>query len=120
MEAHPIGSMHFAEHAPATKSTPYKEIDRSLQILEAHKQEWAQLEIKERLLLMDEARKDLLTVKDLWIHSEVEAKGIPPQTFGVAEEWIQLALVFRAVRQIETTLKNIDGFKPSRDRLDCN
>ena len=103
-----VGSTYFAEYIKDAKSTPKRNIDEVLQSLESHKREWAQLEIGERLLLLEEVRNDLWAIKDLWIQSELEAKGIPPQTFGVAEEWTMLAQVFRAIHQIETTLKKID------------
>ena len=107
MEAHPVGAMHFAEYIFDPRSTPHQEIDESLQILRSHKREWAQLEIQDRLILLDEVRKDMLSVMDPWIQAELEAKGIQPETFAVAEEWTMLAQVFRAIRQIETTLKKI-------------
>ena len=107
-DVQPAGSTYFAELIKDAKSTPHQDIDELLGSLESHKREWAQLDIKERLLLLEEIRKDLLGVKDQWIQSELEAKGIPPQTFAVAEEWTMLASVFRAIRQIQTTLMNID------------
>ena len=107
-DVHPAGSTYFAEHIKDAKTTPHQDIDELLQRLESHKREWARLEIGERLLLLEEVRKDLWAIKDLWIQSELEAKGIPPQTFGVAEEWALLAQIFRAIRQIQTTLMNID------------
>ena len=103
-----VGSTYFAEHIEDAKFTPNQDIDELLQSLDSHEREWAQLEIGERLLLLEEVRNDLFAIKDLWIQSEVEAKGVPPQTFGVAEEWTMLAQVFRAIRQIQTTLMNID------------
>jgi hypothetical protein len=104
----PAGSTYFAELINDAKSTPHQDIDELLGSLESQKREWAQLDIKERLLLLEEIRKDFWAIKDLWIQSEIEAKGIPPQTFAVAEEWTMLAPVFRAIRQIQTTLMDID------------
>jgi hypothetical protein len=108
-DAQTVGSAHFAELVKDAKATPNHDIDDLLQTLESHKGEWAQLDISERLLLLDEVRKELWAVKDIWIQSELSAKGIPEGSFGVAEEWVILAQVFRAIRQIQSTLMDIQS-----------
>ncbi len=108
IDAGSVGSTRFAEHIIDAKSTTHQEIDEHLQVLDSHKLEWAKLDISDRLRLLDEARKEFWTIKDQWIQSELEAKGTPPDTFGEAEEWILLATLFRAIRQIQRTLRNID------------
>ena len=102
-----VGSTHFAELIKDAKATSNCEIEDLLQTLESHKGEWAQLGISERLLLLDEVRKGLWAVKDLWIKSELSAKGIPARSSGVAEEWVFLAQAFRAIRQIQAALMDI-------------
>ncbi len=109
---HPMGAISFAEHISDERSTPEREIDTSLNILQSHKKEWGQLEIEERLKLLDEVRRDMLSVSDLWIQSELEAKGIQSETFAEAEEWTMFAPIFRAIRQIETTLRHIERLEP--------
>ena len=106
------GALHFAEHISEALTTSQQDIDTSLITLEAHKGEWARLSIDERLTLLDQVRTDLLPIQQRWIQSELEAKGIQPETFAVAEEWTMLAPVFRAIRQIEQTLKRIDSAEP--------
>ena len=61
-----VGSTYFGELIEATKATPNHEVDDLLQILEAHKYEWANLEISERLLLLDEIRKNLWDIQNLF------------------------------------------------------
>jgi hypothetical protein len=104
-----VGSTYFAELIKAAKSTPGHEIDGLLQSLEAHKTEWAQLEISERLQLLDEVRNDLWDVKDLWVQAELSAKAIPERSFGVAEEWVFVAQALRAISQIQSSLKSIEA-----------
>lgn len=104
-----VGSTYFGELIEATKATPNHEVDDLLQILEAHKYEWANLEISERLLLLDEVRKNLLDIQNLWIQAEQSAKGLPADSFGVAEEWVILAQAFRAIRQIQSSLRGIQA-----------
>jgi hypothetical protein len=112
LKVHQAGAIHFSDHITAPRSTPEVEIDKFTQILQSHRQEWAQLVIQERLALLDEIRKDMMSVIDKWIQAELEAKGLQPATFPVAEEWTMLASIFRAIRQIEITLKRIDGSVP--------
>jgi hypothetical protein len=112
LKVHQAGAIHFSDHITAPRSTPEVEIDKFAQILQSHRQEWAQLVIQERLALLDEIRKDMMSVIDKWIQAELEAKGLQPATFPVAEEWTMLASIFRAIRQIEITLKRIDGSVP--------
>ena len=110
IDAGPVGAVSFAEHIGDTTFTANREIDEHLRNLEAHKLEWAKLEISDRLQLLEQARKDFWAVKDQWIQSELDAKGLAPGTFGEAEEWILLAQLFRAIRQIQTAMKNTQPF----------
>ncbi|TFH33169.1 MAG: aldehyde dehydrogenase [Anaerolineales bacterium] len=109
VKAKPAGAIHFSEHIQNPRSTPQAVIDNYAQILQSHKLEWAQLEIHERLMLLTEVRKEMMSVKNAWIQAELDAKGIQPETFPVAEEWTMLAQIFRAIRQIEISLKRIDA-----------
>ena len=103
----PAGATYFAELIKDSKATPNHEIEDLIKILQSNKGEWARLEISERLLLLDQVRKDLLAVKDDWIQSELKAKDIPAKSVGVAEEWVILAQLFRAIRQIQLSLIDI-------------
>jgi acyl-CoA reductase-like NAD-dependent aldehyde dehydrogenase len=101
------GSTHFAELIKDAKSTPIHEIDDHLQAVESHKAEWARLDAGERILLLDEIQSELWSARDALIQSELQAKGIPSDSFGAAEEWVILAEVFRAIRQIQSSLMDI-------------
>jgi acyl-CoA reductase-like NAD-dependent aldehyde dehydrogenase len=109
IDAQMIGSVNFAELIEETQATPKNRIDDILQNLVSHKQEWAQLKISERLLLLEDVRQELWRVKDKWVEAEFKAKDIPAGSFGVAEEWVILAQVFKAIRQIETALVEIQN-----------
>jgi hypothetical protein len=109
VKTHEDGSTYFAEHIRDSKNTPINEINAQLQTLDSHKGEWAQLDIDDRLQLLDETRQKLWAMKDDWIEAELNAKDIPPDSFGVAEEWVILAQVFRAIRQIEASLRDIQS-----------
>ena len=102
-----VGSPYFAELIEASRSTPRHEIDRLLSALQSHKDKWIQLGIPERLHILGEIRKDLWSIRDRWISAELEAKGIPRNTFGEGNEWGLLATVFRAVRVAQQSLIEI-------------
>lgn len=109
-ETRSSGSTRFAEHIREAAATPKGEIDVLLESLDAHKREWAQLGIRERLDLLAEVRKDLRKVQEGWVESELEAKGIADEdTFSVATEWTFIAQALRAVRQIEKSLREIEA-----------
>ena len=103
----PPGATYFAELVKDSKATPNHEIEDLLITLQSNKGAWVQLEISERLLLLDQVRIDLLAVKDAWIQSELKAKDIPAKSVGVAEEWVILAQLFRAIQQIQLSLMDI-------------
>ena len=102
-----VGSPYFAELIEASRSTPMDEIDALLQTLQAQKEAWVRLEISERLAILDEIVRDLYQVKNRWVRAELEAKRLPSQTLGEAEEWALLATVFRAVRKLRESLFEI-------------
>jgi hypothetical protein len=108
-----VGSPYFAELIDASQSTPRHEIERLLSVLQSHKDTWIQLGIQERLHILDEMRKDLWCIRDRWVSAELEAKGIPRNTFGEGNEWGLLATVFRAVRVAQQSLIEIQtGGRP--------
>lgn len=102
-----VGSPYFAEHIDALKFTSQDEIDSLLSTLQAQKEGWVRLKIPERIEILDKIRKDLYQVKDRWVRAELDAKGIPSQSLGEAEEWALLATVFRAVRKLRESLIEI-------------
>lgn len=110
-----VGSPNFAKFAPVSPLTSYAEIDQFLGTLQAHKDHWVQLRITERLSILDEIRQDLFDLKDRWIRTELEAKGISPQTLEEAEEWVLLATIFRALRRLRQSLGEIQ--KHGRPRI---
>ncbi len=101
------GSPYFAEFIEPTRNTPRQEIDELLNELQANKDEWVRLEIAERLSIVDEIREDLSTLNERWIQAELQAKGLPPKSFGEAEEWTILATIHRALRSLRRSLVEI-------------
>ena len=75
-----------AEHriAPTSQS----KLDEALAILEDHKQEWAALDIDERIELLEELREGAVEVAERWVQAAMEAKGLTAGTAQEGEEWL--------------------------------
>lgn len=83
------------------------EIDEALASLQRGKQAWAALELGARREILDEIIADMRGVAERWIASSVEAKGLRPRSYGEGEEWIYLAVVFRLLRLLRSSLAEI-------------
>ena len=105
-----VGSTYFAEYIKDAKSTPKRNIDEVLQSLESHKREWAQLEIGERLLLLEEVRNDLWAIKDLWIQSELEAHKVDTDTkLTEVKKMAQGKLIFQETLKLFFQIPHMPG-----------
>lgn len=101
------GSPYFSEHVQVTRKTERKDIDDLLNRLQASKDEWIRVKLVERLSIIDEVRQNLSNLSEPWIQSELQAKGLPPHSFGEAEEWTILAGIHRALRMLTRSLIEI-------------
>jgi hypothetical protein len=91
------------------------QIEEALADLQANKDAWVGLTIPERVAILTDLSRDMLSVADRWIESSLAAKGLARQTMGEAEEWLFLAAVLRAIRMARRTLTEIHRF--GRPRL---
>lgn len=82
-------------------------IEAALADLDESKERWALLGIDERIAILEEITRDLRAVAERWIGASVEAKGLPPRSYGEGEEWVVLAVVFRLVRTLRASLEEI-------------
>lgn len=108
------GSPHFADLIENSRITSRQEIDKVLNRLRANKDSWAHLGIHERLSLLDEVRRDFISIGDRWVAAELEAKKITPQTLGEAEEWTILATIHRSLRTLRRSLAEIEAIGQPR------
>jgi acyl-CoA reductase-like NAD-dependent aldehyde dehydrogenase len=83
------------------------EIEAALADLQRSKERWAALEIGARLEILDEIVADMLGVAERWIAASVDAKGLRPRSYGEGEEWLYLAVVFRLLRLLRSSLAEI-------------
>ena len=89
--------------------TPQVEIDRALDTLASHKDEWAVLPVKDRRAILSELIRDFAAVAPRWAEAARQGERIPPGTPTAGEEWLvgpyfierNLQLLDRALADIE-------------------
>lgn len=75
-----------ATHAPPPERRPA--LDHALRELQHAKHEWATLCIAEKIALLEEVTRRLGAHAEKWVQAAIRAKGIPPQSPWVGEEWV--------------------------------
>ncbi len=90
--------------------TPKEDLDKALEAVTAHKQEWVDLPLGERLDLVRRARKDFRGVQQRWSDLSVAAKGIDERTLGNDREWIEIATINRTHFVVERALRDIQRY----------
>lgn len=105
------GSAVIPEAQHRIEPTSQSKLDDALAILDDHKQEWAALDIGERIELLEQMREGVVEVAEDWVRASVEAKGM---TFGTAEEgeeWMEgPATTLRNIMLLITSLRDIEEY----------
>ncbi len=86
------------------------EVEAALATLQAAKQGWADLPIKERIEIIDLIHQDLPGVENRWVELGMAAKGSRPRTMAEGEEWFALTVMYRYLRYLRNTLVDIEHF----------
>jgi hypothetical protein len=89
------------------RSTSQPDIDAALIILQENKDSWANLDIRERIFILDEILAAMIPLSERWVASGLAAKSLSTGTQGEAEEWLYLAVILRSVRLLRQTLVDI-------------
>jgi acyl-CoA reductase-like NAD-dependent aldehyde dehydrogenase len=87
--------------------TSKEDIDRALEELSAHKQDWVDLPIRKRIAIATKVHKGFPMVWDRWVEHSVAAKGIAERTTGNDMEWIELASICRVHAKALLALQDI-------------
>ncbi len=95
-----------AEAVPPNQTTQ-ADMERALRELDLHKAEWVGLGAAARAALIEQIQRDLLAVLPEWITLSREAKGIAPGDLAEGDEWGGVAIMFRVLRQLKHTLRDI-------------
>ena len=97
-----LSSAEVPEGIPPSSQT---EIDEALQTLDAHKNAWANLDIQERIHILDEIMDDLPSVADRWIRASIAAQELQDNSFGLGESSIVFSIVYRIVRILRQSVR---------------
>jgi len=104
------GFIRRADLSGQIPPTPQGELDAAIQELNDHKDEWAKLELAERIRILDQILEDLWSAKERWVSLSVEAKGTKANEYAQAEEWAFVAIIFRMLRLLGKSLRQIQKF----------
>ena len=105
----PQGSAAIPEAEHRIEPTSQSHLDEALAILEDHKQEWATLDIDERIELLEHLRDGVIEVADGWMQAAMEAKGMAPGSTEEGEEWLAgPASVVKNLSLLIASLRDID------------
>ncbi len=111
------GSAAIPEIAGSMPHTSLENLDRTVEELAAHKDEWAGLSIPDRLALLERVHAAYAGVVERWVAVSLQAKGIAPGTPTEAEEWLGGPLfLLRNLRLLRRSLEEIARFGSPRIR----
>jgi hypothetical protein len=86
-----------------------EEMETALAELQANKEAWVKLDLRERLAILGKVQEDLRAIASQWVAVSIEAKGTRGNAYAEAEEWAMFATVLRNVRLLPgpvTTRRN--------------
>jgi acyl-CoA reductase-like NAD-dependent aldehyde dehydrogenase len=86
------------------------EMDRALDILTANKTAWVKMNIPDRITILEKIKHNLQKTENRLIALSLEAKGADYNTMGEAEEWGAITVVYRQIRFLRKSLKDIIRF----------
>jgi acyl-CoA reductase-like NAD-dependent aldehyde dehydrogenase len=111
------GSAAVPEVAGSMPHTSTENLERAVEELQAHKDEWARLPIGERLGLLGMIHDDFVAVVERWVAVSMQAKGIEPGTQCEGEEWLAGPLfLLRNLRLLRRSLTEIARYGRPRIR----
>lgn len=105
------GSVAIPEAKHRIAPTSQSRLDEALAILEDHKNEWAALDIDERIDLLEKLRAGIAEVAEAWVRASVQGKRMTSGTVEEGEEWLSgPAAVLRNVSLLISSLRDIRDY----------
>jgi len=96
------------------KPSSQAEIDMALAVLSANKNNWAMLDIPERIALLNQIKQDMHKVEKRFVESGVAAKGAAAAFPVEGDEWGNIAATYRIIRFLIRALQDIARFGKPR------
>src|SRR5215469_3497809 len=81
------GSPQFPAAVSPSAASDQAALDAAVRDLQAHKDAWVAVSVRERIALVDRLIHDYLAITDRWVAACLAAKGIAPGSPIAGEEW---------------------------------
>ncbi len=98
------------KHNDPNAPIPFADLDDALARLAAHREQWVQTSVAERIAILAEIKERLMPVAQAWAETAARQKGIPADSPLVGEEWLSGPYtVMGYCNQMMATLSQIEG-----------
>jgi acyl-CoA reductase-like NAD-dependent aldehyde dehydrogenase len=95
--------------APNPSATSREAMDAAVRDLQAHRQAWTQVPVRDRISLLEELIRTFLPVAERWAEAAIEAEGIDPAHPSSAEEaLVGPYFVIRNLRLLRKALWDVE------------
>lgn len=102
------GTASIPEAAPAIPPSPVKTMEDAITVLQEHKQQWARLEVAQRIGLIENLLDDYGAIAASWVAAANQAKGVARNSVTAGEEWLGGPLcINRNLRLLKQSLRDI-------------
>ena len=81
------GSFQFPTASGAQTASDQATMDAAVQTLQARKDAWVEVSVRERIALIDRLIHDFHALQDRWVAACLHAKGLTAQSPAAGEEW---------------------------------
>ena len=103
------GAPQFPTTAGSLAPSSQEAMDEAVAVLQAHKDAWVELTIRERVAILDRLIQDFLTVVPRWVAVCRWAKGVAEDSIAAGEEWtLGPWPVLKNLRQLRQSLIDIE------------
>lgn len=106
-QSYVLHNPHFMNYNDHASVSSHHMMDQALEDLQIKKEEWAVLDINERISILNEILQDFRLVADDWVEAGIQAKRLPKGSFGAGEEWLLVAILYRLIRSLRQSLTDI-------------
>jgi hypothetical protein len=102
------GTLAIPEPETAVPPTAREDLDAALATLSGHAKTWLDVDVPERIVLLEELIEDTLAAAPAWALRAAEAKGIRRDSPLMGEDWLSgpVALL-RNLQQLKRTLEDV-------------
>lgn len=102
------GTASIPEAAPAIPPSPVKTMEDAITVLQEHKQQWARLEVAQRIGIIENLLDDYGAIAASWVAAANQAKGVARNSVTAGEEWLGGPLcINRNLRLLKQSLRDI-------------